>query len=164
MKKEDSEFLFNNLQFSAPEVEKNAFDEKKFIFLFENDKNALKEYYDNIVKTRPNMIKEEKHEYPYDWDFEVDLNNYDPWTEYKLIYRDLFTKGRAYFILKSIPDWRFLQIGRPDGEKLEIISEFNPKRYNNRDSIFSMLTIDRYFTERERKEGYYRGKSQAIRI
>ena len=46
----------------------------------------------------------------------------------------------------------------------EINHPINPKRYNNRDSIFTILTIDRYFTERITKQGLYKGKSQAIRI
>ena len=164
MEKEDTEFLLKNIKFAAPEIEKNVFDDKKLVLLFENDKTALKEYFESIVQTRPNMIKEQKYEAPYDWDFEVDIQNYDPWTEYKLIYKDLFKKGRSYFILKSIPDWRFLQVGRTESDHLQSISDFNPKRPNNRDSIFTMLTIDRYFDERMKKEGLNKGHSQAIRI
>lgn len=164
MHKENAEFLFKNLQFAAPEIEKNVFDDKKLLMLFENDKHALKTYFENIVQTRPEMVKEQKYETPYDWDFEVDVEDYDPWKEYKLIYKDLFRNGRAYYIIKSIPEWRFLQIGRPESDHLDSISDFNPKRHNNRDSIFTMLTIERYFDEREKKEGLNRGHSQAIRI
>jgi hypothetical protein len=32
------------------------------------------------------------------------------------------------------------------------------------DSIFNILTVDRYFHERETREGRYRAKSQSIRI
>lgn len=164
MKKEEHEFLLKNVKFAAPEVQKNKLDDKKYFMLFENDKEALKEYFENIVQTRPEMIKNEKYEYPYDWDFEVDLENYDPWQEYKLIYRDLFKKGRAYFILKRIPDWRFLQVGKVQSEPYNAISQYDPRRRNMRDSIFTMLTIERYFDERQKKEGFQRGKSQAIRI
>jgi hypothetical protein len=156
--------LIKNVQVAAPDREKNAMDNKKYLILFESDKKALEEYFETVVKTRPEMVKEEKPEFAYDDDFEVDVNEYDPWHEYKLIYKDIFKRGRAYYIIKSIPEWRFLQIGEPQGEKDTINSEINPKRYNNRDSIFNILTIDRYFQERRTKEGLYKARSQAIRI
>jgi hypothetical protein len=162
--KEETAYLLRNVKVAAPDVDKNYLDEKKTILFFENDKNALKEYFDLVVSTRPEMVKEEKTEFAYDWDFDVDVNNYDPWQEYKMIYRDLFTKGRAYFIIKSIPEWKFLQVGTPVSNEEDSFSQFNPKRPNNRDSIFSMLTIDKYFHERMTKEGLSKDKSQAIRI
>jgi hypothetical protein len=164
VEKEKIDHLYDNIKFAAPEVEKNIMDDKQVILLFENDKNALKEYFENIVQTRPEMIKETYPAYPYDWDFEIDVNNYDPWEEYKLIYKDLFQKGRKYYIIKSIPNWKFLEVGKAESFPVENVSEFNPKRHNNRDSIFTMLTIEKWFEEREKKEGTYRGKSQAIRI
>ncbi len=164
MKREELEHVLSNVNLAAPDIHLNALDDKEFLILFDGDKKALKEYYESIIKTRPEMVKESKLEFPYDDDFEVDLNNYDPWQEYKLIYKDLFKKGRAYYIIKSIPEWRFLQIGEPQGEEDKITHEINPKRYNNRDSIFNILTIDRYFQERGTRQGLYRGKSQAIRI
>lgn len=164
VKAQNTEYLLNKIKLAAPEIEKNSMDDKKIILFFENDKNALKEYFEKVVMTRPKMIPEVKTDFPYDWDFEVDLDKYDPWNEYKLIYKDLLHKGRAYYILKSIPEWRFLQISRPNGDPIENISNYNPKRPNYRDSIFHMITNDRYFTERERKEGTYRGYSQAVRI
>ncbi len=124
----------------------------------------MKAYYTEIVQTKPNMLKEQSEVFDYDFDFDVDLNNYDPWKEYKLIYKDLFKRGRAYYILKSIPEWRFLQIGRVKSAEDVTVSQYNPKRYNNRDSIFTILAVDKYFHERERKEGIGKGKSQAIRI
>jgi hypothetical protein len=164
LKKENLEHLLQKVQVAAPDREKNALDAKEFLIIFEGDRKALEEYYESIVKTRPEMVKETKTEFPYDDDFEVDLNNYDPWQEYKMVYKDIFRNGRAYYIIKSIPEWRFLQIGQPEGEEDTINHEINPKRYNNRDSIFTILTIDRYFQERGTKEGLYKGKSQAIRI
>jgi hypothetical protein len=164
MKKEDLQYLLKNVQVAAPDREKNALDNNKFLILFDSDKKALEQYYDTIIRTRPQMIKETKSEFEYDDDFEVDLNNYDPWQEYKLIYKDLFKNGRAYYIIKSIPEWRFLQIGEPSSEEDNINNEINPKRYNSRDSIFTILSIDRYFQERRTKEGLYKARSQAIRI
>ena len=164
LKEEDRQFLLENVTVAAPDREENYLNNNKALLLFENDENVLREYYDLIVTTRPNMIKETKTELPYDWDFEVDVNDYDPWNEYKMIYKDLLAKGRTYYILKSIPDWKFLQIGAPHSYEDDSMSQFNAKRANNRDSIFSMLTIDMYFHERLTKEGRYKGRSQAIRI
>jgi hypothetical protein len=110
------------------------------------------------------MIKEKTEDTVYDYDFEVDTANYDPWAEYKMIYKDILKKGRAYYIIKSIPEWRFLQISENNSFKDETSNINNHFRYNNRDSIFNILTIDRYFHERKTKEGLYKGKSQAIRI
>lgn len=156
------DFKLKRVQIAAPHRE--VVESAKLV-LNETDKNALETYYNLIEKTKPKMIKEKRSdEYDYDFDFEVDMNNYDPWEEYKMIYKDLFAKGRSYFILKAIPEWRFLQVGRPVTKEDETVSPYNPKRFNNRDSIFTILTVDRYFHERERKEGTYKGKSQAIRI
>jgi hypothetical protein len=164
MKKEDMDYLLEKVKIAAPDREKNALDDKKHLILFEGDKKALEAYYEAIILSRPEMVKETKTEFSYDDDFEIDTSQYDPWTEYKLIYKDLFKNGRAYYIIKSIPEWRFLQIGEPRAEADDINLEINPKRYNNRDSIFNILTIDRYFNERATKDGLYKGKSQAIRI
>ena len=164
IKKDDIEYLKKNVNIAAPDVEANFLDQKKNILLFDSDKQALKDYFDYVVSTRPQMFKEKTYEPSYDWDFEVDIDNYDPWTEYKLIYRDLFAKGRKYFILRSIPEWRFLQIGRAQGIEDETVSKTNPIRFNTRDSIFNILTQDRYFHERMTKEGRYKGRSASIRI
>jgi len=164
VREENEKFLLENVSIAAPDREENFLNNNKSINLFENDENVLREYFDLVVSTRPNMIKEKRTEIPYDWDFDVDVNDYDPWKEYKMIYRDLFARGRAYYILKSIPDWKFLQIGSAQSYEDDSISQFNPRRPNNRDSIFSMLTIDMYFNERLTKEGRYKGRSQAIRI
>ena len=164
LKQDDLRYLREKVQIAAPDIEKNFLDNKKTLLLFENDKQALKDYYDLVLCTRPQMIKSQTNELPYDWDFEVDLENYDPWQEYKLIYKDLFAKGRAYLIIKSIPDWKFLQVGKPDSAEDESYNKLNPLRHNHRDSIFSLITQDRYFNERMTKEGRYKKRSQAIRI
>ena len=110
------------------------------------------------------MIKQQDSELDYDLDFEIDVDNYDPWVEYKLIYRDIFAKGKAYWIIKSMPDWKFLQIGSVQSSDEEIISDYNYKRVNMNDSIFNTLMTSRYFDERYSKAGKARGKSQSIRI
>ena len=164
IKNDELEYLKKNVKIAAPDTEINFLDNKKNLLLFDGDKQALKEYYEQVLVTRPKMHKERHYETDYDWDFEVDLDNYDPWVEYKMIYKDLFAKGRKYFILKSIPEWRFLQVGRTEGEDDESFSQTNPARYNHRDSIFNILTRDQYFHERMAKEGRYKGRSASIRI
>lgn len=161
LQKAEHELKINSIQIADPNRQHG--EEEKLI-LEEGDKNAMREYYELIYKTRPVMIKESKDEFDYDFDFEIDTENYDPWKEYKMIYKDSFKKGRAYYILKSIPEWRFLMRGQPESTEDNLVSRYNPKRDNNRDSIFTILTVDRYFHERETKEGKYKGKSQAIRI
>lgn len=137
---------------------------KKFLNIFEEDKEFLRSYYDVVHLTRPNMIKQEDSEFDWDWDFEVDRDNYDPWTEYKMIYRDLFTKGKAYWIIKSMPDWKFLQVGQINSDEDISTNQYNPKRANMNDSIFNMMMTDRYFEERSSKRGIAKGKSQSVRI
>jgi hypothetical protein len=110
------------------------------------------------------MIKQQDPEFDYDMDYDIDVDNYDPWAEYKMIYKDIFTKGRAYWIIKSMPDWKFLQIGSVQSSNDESSSEYNFKRPNMNDSIFNTLMTSRYFEERESKAGKSRGKSQSIRI
>jgi hypothetical protein len=126
----------------------------------------LSNYYYNLFvqKQRPEMLKEKPVEFDYDFDFDIDENNYNPWAEYRKIYRDALIKGRAYWIIRAIPEWIFLQVGKPDLILEDGNSRYNPKRPNMEDSVFNNLTQDRYFAERERKMNIYQGYSQAIRI
>lgn len=164
---EELNYKVQNIPIASPDREKNIYDNyggNKIILFNEQDKNALRIHHELIFKTRPEMIKEQSSNIPHDFDFEIDVTNYDPWQEYKMIYRDVLRKGRAYFILQSIPEWRFLQVGRPSGHEDDSMSHYNYKRMNNRDSIFSLITNERYFDERIKKEGSYKAYSQAIRI
>lgn len=162
---EDNEIRLKKVKVAAPDIEKNIYDyNNKIALFFENDINALKEYYELIYRTRPEMIKVGKEQLNYDYDFNVNLNHYDPWEEYKLIYRDIFKRGKIYYILKSIPEWKFLQIGHPVTHEDDTQSKYNPIRINNRDSIFSLIQNERYFDEREERRGTYKYHSQAVRI
>jgi hypothetical protein len=138
--------------------------ERQYLILDESDKEHLEKYYNLVHAERPQMLKYKDDEYDYDFDFEVDTDNYDPWKEYQLIYRDIFRKGKAYWIIKSMPDWKFLQVGKPNSIAAITHSEYNFKRPNMNDSIFTLLTIERYFDERRSKANLLKGKSQAIRI
>jgi hypothetical protein len=136
---------------------------KPILILDENDRAAVEKYYNYIYSTRPVMAKHREEEYDYDMDFEIDIENYDPWKEYQLIYRKVLEKGRAYWLAKALPDWKFLQIARPSGDIYET-HENNWNRPNVRDSIFNMIQTERYFDERRSKDNLLKGKSQAIRI
>ncbi len=138
--------------------------ESKYLILDESDKEHLEKYYNLVYSERPQMVKYKNDEYDHDFDFEIDTDNYDPWKEYQLIYRDIFSKGRAYWIIKSMPDWKFLQIGKPNSIDNIAKSDYNWKRPNMNDSIFTQFTIERYFEERRSKDNLLKGKSQAIRI
>lgn len=166
VKEFNENFKKANMEFKLKHVNVVNHEEVKpqYLCTFDSDKKALEEYYNSIILTRPQMLKEQPKELPYDFDFEIDTENYDPWEEYKMIYRESLLKGRAYYIIQSIPEWKFLQIGRPESKENDTQSEYNFKRPNMNDSIFTTLGVDRYFHERERKEGTFRGKSLAIRI
>lgn len=166
MKEFKEEFHKAEKEFIASRV--NVIDqsepENQYLVLDNTDKEHLEKYYQYVHMERPQMLKYREDEFDYDFDFEIDTDNYDPWKEYGLIYRDIFRKGRAYWIIKSMPDWKFLQVGRPNGIENTSYSEHNFKRPNMNDSIFTMLTIERYFDERKSKDNLLKGKSQAIRI
>ena len=139
--------------------------EKHYNNLGTNSEKYANYYYNSYVKRfRPVMIKETEIECDYDYDFEIDEKNYDPWKEYKMIYRDAFSKGRLYWIIKSFPEWYFLQTGKPENVKFNNMSRYNPKRPQMEDSIFSYIMLERYFDERERKWNRYNGTSTAVRI
>jgi hypothetical protein len=128
------------------------------------DKASFYEYWKLIYSRRPQLKKAEQNEFNYDFDFPVDVSNYDPWTEYKLIYRDAFLKGRKYWLLKAMPEWYFLQIGKPYIKMDDSSSEYNPKRFNMKDSIFNIIAIERWRDERREKKNIYNRDSQSIRI
>lgn len=120
------------------------------------------EAYQKFRASDPQMIKKQE-DLGYDFDFELDEERYDPWEEYKLAYRDLFKNGRRYYIIKSIPEWKFLQIGRPKTENIEYNERYAP-RHNMKDSIFNILAAERYHDERHRKENIHQGVSTTHKI
>ena len=77
-----------------------------------------------LANNQINMLKETKEE-EHDFDFEINETQYDPWEEYKLTYKDLLLKGRKYYIIQSMPDWKFLQVRKPTPKVLRMdIEEF----------------------------------------
>lgn len=119
--------------------------------------------YQNFQQSAPRMIKQEEEDLGYDFDFELDEENYDPWEEYRLTYRNIFKNGRKYYILKSIPEWKFLQIGRPKTEVVDV-NERYALRNNMKDSIFNILAAERYHDERHKKQNLNQGVSTTHKI
>lgn len=135
-----------------------------YILHNKEDQNALYEYWRLVYSQRPTFVKHQEQEVNYDFDFPIDSTNYDPWVEYKLLYKDIFTKGRQYWLLKAMPDFYFLQIGRPAGKPTDFFNQRNPQRPNMRDSIFNIMAIERWQDERREKHNIYVRDSQSIRI
>jgi hypothetical protein len=157
--KAEKDYLISNIN-----VLEESEGTRPVLILDESDRKFMEKYYNYIHATRPVMEKHREDEYDYDMDFEVDTANYDPWKEYQMIYRKVLEKGRMYWLAKALPDWKFLQIARPDAIEHTNIHDNNVKRPNMRDSIFTMIETERYFDERKSKAGLYKGRSQAIRI
>jgi len=175
---ENPEVILEKLKNFSEEVQQKVYEDKlnsinvvhqveplpNYLIHSAADKDALYEYWKLVYSQRPVFAKHKEQEYNYDFDFPVNTNNYDPWVEYKLIYRDVFTKGRNYWLLKAMPEWYFLQIGRPMGEKYDNVSDKNPQRPNMRDSIFNIVATERWQDERREKANIYTRDSQSIRI
>lgn len=135
----------------------------KVLFTDESDLKFFEKYYNLVYLKRPEMTKEES-EAEKSFDFPIDSENYNPWDEYKNIYSGIYKKGKIYWLLSKMPEWKFLQIGDPQAMEDKTTNPNNRLKPNMDDSIFNILTIDRYFDERLYKTGTYRGKSQSIRI
>lgn len=135
----------------------------KIYFNNEEDIKFFMDYYENVYSKRPEMTKEDS-EQEKDYDFFVDLERYNPWDEYKQIYSGIYKKGKTHWLLKKMPEWKFLQIGEVNADEDIATSVKNRLRGNVDDSIFTAIHTDRYFNERLKKEGTYRGRSQSIRI
>jgi len=136
---------------------------KKLIFNDEEDIKFYEKYYNLVYLNRPNMTKEEP-EAEKRFDFPIDSENYNPWDEYKHIYSGIYKKGKIHWLLSKMPEWRFLQVGTTSIVEDNATNRKNRLKNNMDDSIFNVLTIDRYFDERLTKKGTYRGRSPTIRI
>lgn len=124
-----------------------------------SDINHLREFFNFVNSNKINLLKSKEEPAP-EFDFDVNPIGYNPWDEYKQTYNDLFTKGRKYFIIQSIPDWKFLQVRKPTPRRLDDIPEkknlMDVKLYRTRaDSVFDLLSLERYHRERYRKENVH---------
>jgi len=165
--KEFSEFKDNALmeeKLKSINVSERREELPKYLIHSKDEELALYEYWKLVFSQRPTFPKHVEDEVNYDFDFPVEAENYDPWSEYKLIYRDAFTKGRTHWLLKAMPEWYFLQIGRPQGKDFTNVNQYNVHRPNMNDSIFNILTVERYFDERREKMNITVRDSHSIRI
>lgn len=134
------------------------------ILLMNNeDMEFMQKYYSTIYKNRPNMTKEEP-EAEKEYDYNINIDKYNPWDEYKQIYSGIYKKGKVHWLLRKMPEWKFLQIGDPNTYEETATNPRNHMRDNMDDSIFNAIQTDRYFDERLKKEGLFKGKSTTIRI
>ena len=99
-----------------------------------------------------------------DYDFHINLDNYNPWDEYKQIYSGIYKKGKIHWLLRKMPEWKFLQIGETNTYEDTACNPRNRYRNNMDDSIFNAIQTERYFDERLMKTGNFRGRSTSIRI
>ena len=157
--------LKEEASFKASKVNLINESEKIDQILFNNEEDVefFYNYYNNIYKNRPEMTKEEADPEK-EYDFFVNLDKYNPWDEYKQIYSGIYKKGKIHWLLRKMPEWKFLQIGEVNTDEDKATNIRNRLRDNMDDSIFNVIGIDRYFEERLKKEGTYKGRSQAIRI
>lgn len=129
-------------------------EKEKYLVHSDEEESHLKNYF-NFVKRLNIKYPEQKEAEDDEFDFEVSQDNYDPWEEYKKTYKDLLTKGRKYFIVQSIPEWKFLQVRKPKVLFDEKKSEFDDALPNLNDSIFHLLALERYHLERVQKMNLY---------
>lgn len=140
-------------------------EQDKVLVHSQEEENHLRKYFDFLTNNKIEMIKEQEKA-DHDFDFEINPDNYDPWEEYKLTYKDLLTKGRQYFIIQSIPEWKFLQVRKPTPKVLEKLVDKNKgeKFRDMQDSVFEILALERYHKERKTKENRFHQEQQTHRI
>lgn len=135
----------------------------KVLFTDEEDLKFYEKYFNLVYLNRPQMTKEAA-EGEKKFDFPIDAESYNPWDEYKSIYSGIYKKGKIHWLLSKMPEWKFLQIGDVSAFEDQATNPRNRLKPNMDDSIFNVLALERYFDERLRKEGTFKGKSTAIRI
>lgn len=133
------------------------------LLMNDEDIEFLQNYFNVVYKNRPQMTREEP-EVEKDYDFPIDLEKYNPWDEYKQIYSGIYKKGKIHWLLRKMPEWKFLQIGEPNTIDDITSNPRNRYRDNMDDSIFNTILTERYFDERAKKQGTFKGKSTTIRI
>lgn len=160
----DSKKKLEDFHVSQIKVVNNTADSKSLLIHSDKEANHLREYFNFLNKSKVELLKPEESE-DLDLGFEIDENNYDPWEEYKLIYKDLFEKGRKHFIIQSIPDWKFLQVRKPSPLRADPhYDQFGGEKTRMDDSIFQILALERYHHERNTKENRFNQEKQTHRI
>jgi len=165
LKEFSEQFKDEEAKFLASRI--NIIDETeevpKVVFTSEEDYKFFEKYYNLVYLKRPEMTKEAV-ESDKRFDFPIDPENYNPWNEYKSIYSGIYKKGKIHWLLSNMPEWKFLQVGEISAIEDVATNPRNRLKPNMDDSIFNVLSLDRYFDERLMKQGTYRGRSQSIRI
>jgi len=157
-KVEEANFLANRIK-----VIDESEPVSQMLFLDEEDLKFYEKYYNLVYLKRPEMTKEAA-ESEKRFDFSIDPENYNPWDEYKSIYSGIYKKGKIHWLLSNMPEWKFLQIGNISTYEDNTTNPKNRLKPMMDDSIFNVLSIDRYFDQRLMKQGFYKGRSQSIRI
>lgn len=137
-------------------------ENKAYLVHSEAEKNHLKSFFNFLSKFKVQLLKPETKE-EQTFDYNLNTDNYDPWDEYKATYNDLFIKGRKYFIVESMPEWKFLQVRKPRVHD----NDFSLERkhdYYMQDSLFHFLSLERYHRERSRKENLYHQETTTHKI
>lgn len=134
---------------------------ESFLIHSAKEEEHLKKYFDFMQKNKIAFSKTEEEDDTYE-EF-VDEENYDPWVEYKKTYGDLLKKGRKYFIVSSIPEWKFLQVRKPKIREEEI-SPNSARHPNFRDSIFNIISLERYHLERQQKMNIHHNDTHSHKI
>jgi hypothetical protein len=129
------------------------------------EEEHLKKYFSFLKKNEVSMLKKSDSEGK-SFDFEVSHEKYSPWDEYRLLYGDLLTKGRAYFIIKTIPEWKFLQVRKPTPKVLDRLVDRRLGEHirDIQDSVFEIAALERYHLERKTKVNRFHQDKQSHRI
>lgn len=130
------------------------FANESYLIHSDKDKENLQKIETFFKENQVELLKNNSED-EVSFDFPIDENNYDPWKEYKAIYSDLLKNGRKYYIVQSLPEWKFLQIRKPRYHMNENYNRISPDLPNMKDSIFHIYSIERYHRERHRKENKY---------
>lgn len=141
-------------------VVRNEAPQESYLIHSEKEEAHLRKFFEFTQKNKIVFEKEEEGDY---YDEFVNEESYDPWVEYKNAFADLFKKGRKYFIVESIPEWKFLQIRQPKVVE-DNHSEFSINQPNFRDSFFNIVSLERWFIEKDRKPSLYGSESVSHRI
>jgi hypothetical protein len=129
------------------------------------EEEHLKKYHSFLSNNQISMLKKSES-IENSFDFEINPEKYDPWEEYKLVYGDLLTKGKAYFIIKTIPEWKFLQVRKPTPKVLDRLVDrrFGEHIRDIQDSVFEIAALERYHLERKTKVNRFQQEIQTHRI
>lgn len=164
MTKKVDEYNFSKVNI-VNSINDNEEGKEKLLVHSTFEEEHLKKYFNFLKKNEVSLLKKSDSEEK-SFDFEVNPEKYSPWDEYRLVYGDLLTKGRAYFIIKSIPEWKFLQIRKPTPKVLDRLVDRRLGEHirDIQDSVFEIAALERYHLERKTKVNRFHQEKQSHRI